>query len=333
MSQNDFNIANQGFPQFRADLNSALQALASNSSGAAAPGTTYAYQLWYDTSTNLLKMRNADNDNWITLAAFDQAADEWQIRSAVIQAVDGAGVVIKTDEGTTRLTVADDGTVTLANNLVVTGDISAATINGITQAIATQAEAEAGTDNTKLMTPLRTEQSILSNLATQAEAEAGTENTKLMTPLRTEQALTYAFNGGSGAPKVLPRALQDPSLGYQTFTNTAFAVIGLSGVESLFCNLRLSNTAQAGAYSAYVSFSNNNGDTWGALQTLRTLAPGDSFSNHGFINLRTGELRLIGDVVLSFIATVPANCNAIRFNSNNSAVGGSVILQIAGGRA
>ena len=131
MPQNDFSIANQGFPAFRADLNSALQALASNSSGSSAPGTTYANQLWYDTSTNQLKMRNASNSGWVTLAAFDQVADELQIRSAVIQAVDGAGVVIKTDEGTTRLTVADDGTVTLANDLVVTGDISAATINGI----------------------------------------------------------------------------------------------------------------------------------------------------------------------------------------------------------
>ncbi len=36
-----------------------------------------------------------------------------------------------------------------------------ATINGITPALATQAEAEAGTDNTKLMTPLRTDQAVL----------------------------------------------------------------------------------------------------------------------------------------------------------------------------
>lgn len=35
-----------------------------------------------------------------------------------------------------------------------------ATINGITPALASQAEAEAGTDNTKLMTPLRVEQAI-----------------------------------------------------------------------------------------------------------------------------------------------------------------------------
>jgi hypothetical protein len=129
MSQNDFNLANQGFPQMRADMNSAFQALASNSSGATAPGTTYAYQFWYDTSTNLLKMRNAANNAFITLAAFDQSAGKWEIRSSVIQAVDSAGVVIKTDEGTTRVTVADNGNVTLTNDLVVTGTVQASNIS------------------------------------------------------------------------------------------------------------------------------------------------------------------------------------------------------------
>lgn len=111
MSQNDFNIANQGFPATRADINSALQALASNSAGTAEPSTTYAYQFWYDETNELLKMRNSDNDAWITLAAFDQTNDEWEVRSAVIQAVDAAGVTIKTDDGTARVTVADDGNV------------------------------------------------------------------------------------------------------------------------------------------------------------------------------------------------------------------------------
>ena len=62
MSQNDFTIANQGFPAFRADLNGALQALASNSAGTSAPTTTFAYQYWYDSTNNLLKIRNADDD-------------------------------------------------------------------------------------------------------------------------------------------------------------------------------------------------------------------------------------------------------------------------------
>lgn len=38
-----------------------------------------------------------------------------------------------------------------------------ATINGITPALASQAEAEAGTDNTKLLTPLRAKQQMIAN--------------------------------------------------------------------------------------------------------------------------------------------------------------------------
>jgi len=113
MSQHDFEIANQGFPATRADLNNALQALASNSAGTSEPSTTYAYQFWYDDTNDLHKLRNSDNDAWITLAAFDQTNDEWEIRSAVIQAVDSAGVAIKTDDGTTRIEVQDDGDVSI----------------------------------------------------------------------------------------------------------------------------------------------------------------------------------------------------------------------------
>jgi hypothetical protein len=75
MSQHDLNIANQGFPAFRADLNDALVALGSTNSGATAPATTYANQLWYDTANNILKIRNEDNDAWISLLTLDQTAD------------------------------------------------------------------------------------------------------------------------------------------------------------------------------------------------------------------------------------------------------------------
>ena len=50
MSQHDMNIANQGFPAFRSDLNNALTALASTSNGTSAPSTTFAYQMWVDTT-------------------------------------------------------------------------------------------------------------------------------------------------------------------------------------------------------------------------------------------------------------------------------------------
>ena len=75
MSQHDLDIANQGFPATRSDLNLALKALGSSNSGATAPSTTYANQLWYDTANNILKIRNEDNDAWISLFTLDQSAD------------------------------------------------------------------------------------------------------------------------------------------------------------------------------------------------------------------------------------------------------------------
>lgn len=61
------DIANAGGSAFRADLNLALLALISQSSGATAPATTFAYQLWADTTTGILKQRNAANSAWISL--------------------------------------------------------------------------------------------------------------------------------------------------------------------------------------------------------------------------------------------------------------------------
>ena len=75
MSQNDMVIANQTAPNFRADLNSALQALASTSSGSSAPATTYANMLWYDTSSNILKMRSEADDAWIEIGTLDQSGN------------------------------------------------------------------------------------------------------------------------------------------------------------------------------------------------------------------------------------------------------------------
>ena len=83
MSQNDLVISNQTFPATRADINSALQALGSNNSGSSAPATTYANMLWYDTSSNILKMRAAANDAWIEVAIVDQGAARFEPVNAV----------------------------------------------------------------------------------------------------------------------------------------------------------------------------------------------------------------------------------------------------------
>lgn len=71
MAQHDYNIANQSGAAFRADLNNALSAIVSQNSGAAEPSTTFAYQLWADTTAGVLKIRNAANSAWITLRELD----------------------------------------------------------------------------------------------------------------------------------------------------------------------------------------------------------------------------------------------------------------------
>lgn len=107
MSQHDYSIANQTAPSLRTDLNNALSAIVSQNSGTTAPSTTYANMLWYDTTNDILKMRNEANTGWIELLTFDQ----------------GSSLAYPSN-------------------------------------IASQAEAEAGTNNTKVMTALRVAQAV-----------------------------------------------------------------------------------------------------------------------------------------------------------------------------
>ena len=79
MSQHDLDIANQTASSARADINSALKALGSTSSGPAAPLTTYANMLWYDTGSSTLKMRTEADDQWISIGYLDQGSDAFRI--------------------------------------------------------------------------------------------------------------------------------------------------------------------------------------------------------------------------------------------------------------
>lgn len=74
MAQHDYVIANQTAPSFRSDLNNALNAIVTTNSGSTAPSTTYANQLWYETDTEKLWIRNAANTGWIELFFIDQSA-------------------------------------------------------------------------------------------------------------------------------------------------------------------------------------------------------------------------------------------------------------------
>lgn len=128
MSQHDMNLENQPGAAFRADLNGALVALASDSSGAAAPSTTYPYQTWIDTSgsTGIVRKRNNDNTAWIFVGLLssdgwapyekdkfskaDGSRPAWATPTAVtLETASGLTVAV----GATLVTIAEGTAVTL----------------------------------------------------------------------------------------------------------------------------------------------------------------------------------------------------------------------------
>lgn len=98
--QNDFIIANSSGASVRQDLNNALQALVSNSSGATAPATTYAYQFWSDTTAGQLKQRNSTNDAWIVVAELDGIEENLVLRNKTAEDFDNGRESIVSFQGT-----------------------------------------------------------------------------------------------------------------------------------------------------------------------------------------------------------------------------------------
>ena len=132
MSQHDYVISDQTTPAFRADLNSALAAIATNNGGSSAPSTTYAGQWWHDTSNNLLMVRNAANSAWVTVGEFDVANSRFKLISDSLKAASAGGIDILNSSGSKIL------------------DLD----------VASEATAKAGTNNTEIMTPLRVAQAV-----------------------------------------------------------------------------------------------------------------------------------------------------------------------------
>jgi hypothetical protein len=76
MAQHDFNIANQGFPAFRTDLNNALSAINSTQSGTSTPSGAVAGTIWLDTtSATTPTLKYYDGTDNISLATIDHVGN------------------------------------------------------------------------------------------------------------------------------------------------------------------------------------------------------------------------------------------------------------------
>jgi hypothetical protein len=131
MAQHDYVIANGTGAAVRSDLNNALAAIVSQNSGATEPATTYAYQWWADTTTNLLKLRNSANSAWITLFQLDGEYSTIALENGTAAAPSiyfkdsgtdtgfyspGANQVGISTGGTARLTIDSNGNVDIDSN-------------------------------------------------------------------------------------------------------------------------------------------------------------------------------------------------------------------------
>jgi len=122
---------------------------------------------------------------------------------------------------------------TSGNVLTSNGTDWTSTASSASVVFASQAEAEAGTNDTKSMNPLRTSQAITAlqrAIASQAEAEAGTDNTKDMTPLRVSQEIAALAKLGTDANKSLDTVYQAATDGFivgdaTTNTSTGYIVV------------------------------------------------------------------------------------------------------------
>lgn len=111
MSQHDFVIANAGGAPVRADINDAIQALASLSLGATAPATTYAGMYWLDTTLHVLKQRNEANSAWRIVNRADAEGVLAKTANYTVQVRD-FGKLIDATSGTWTLTLPPAATVT-----------------------------------------------------------------------------------------------------------------------------------------------------------------------------------------------------------------------------
>ncbi|RVJ89840.1 hypothetical protein [Sinorhizobium meliloti] len=95
----------------------------------------------------------------------------------VLGIVSGSTFRLVSDQSSAAIVAAAEAAAAAAEAAKVAAEAAAASLT-----YASQAEAEAGTANNRIMSPLRTKQQIDSRVASNADADAGTDGAKIITP-------------------------------------------------------------------------------------------------------------------------------------------------------
>ncbi len=127
MAQHDYIISNQTFPNTRADLNNALQAIATNNSGSSAPTTLYAGQFWLDTNTpssTTWSLYIHDGSDNILFAEIDTSANTVNFTDSALDVVTDTTPQLGGNLDLNSNDITGTGNINITGNATVSGDLT-----------------------------------------------------------------------------------------------------------------------------------------------------------------------------------------------------------------
>ena len=90
--QGNYNFGDIAGVAFRQQLNTLMEAVATNNSGATPPETTYPHQWWIDLTAGWVKQRNAANDGWVSVLPIGKTgatAEDLAALTVIVDSING----------------------------------------------------------------------------------------------------------------------------------------------------------------------------------------------------------------------------------------------------
>jgi hypothetical protein len=266
----DYNLANQSGAQFRAELNLILAALQSCAYGGAAPTTTTAGQIWVDASgaSPVVKLRNALNTGWTPLGAL--AAGGFELAGTSLA---GRALIAAASAAAQRTALGLGA--------------------GATAGLASQVQAQAGTDNATLMTPLRVAQAIAALVTGVSDLLAG-----VMAPTIAAGTVVLKHCSGGGGTELISLSKAGNGTIYALVSETMLTAtrncalrVSFEQIGSSVAVMRDGVALQQ--WTGIAGWPTNTLDvtlTAGQTLCLRLAATG-SVTNNGNVNVGTTSIR------------------------------------------
>lgn len=296
MATHDYVIDNQTTPAFRSDLNNALSAIVTNNSSSTEPSTTYAGMWWLDTTNNYLKIRDKNDANWIIVGEFDVANSRFELISNSLTAASAAGIDVLDSTGTKIIDLQ----------------------------VASQATAEAGTNNTEVMTPLRVKQSITENAVSYPQVITVKTSGNYTIPSSAQAVLIKAAGGGGGGAAMGSR------------DNSAYHDSGDDGGNTTVSNTTLSISVTADGGKGGVMTTGATTAQSGVSTGGDVIVCGGAFGGHGHFNQRnsvgdtqSAEDGYAGDMVVKYVTGTNVGGETLTITYGSGGAGGSVSDGIA----